>query len=76
MPRDGLSFWWTYDVPHGLPWDFTTTGFNSMVPGLEKAYGPNKRLGIRAIPKTGGDVNVDSNGVIEMNGDIHMELLI
>lgn len=56
--------------------EFTTTGFNKYIPGLEKVYGENQRLAIRAIPMTGGDIDVNSNGVIEMNGDVHMNLLI
>jgi hypothetical protein len=54
----------------------TTTTWNTYVPGLVKAYGPNQKLGVRAIPMRGGDIDVSSTGEIEFHGDVHMQLMI
>lgn len=78
MPRDRLANWMTYDAPRGLGYyvDFTTDDFGKYIPGLVERYGSGEKVAIRTIPMTGGNVDVNSDGIVMLNSDVHVQLLI
>jgi hypothetical protein len=66
--------WMTYDTPRSLGHyvNFTTDDFGKYIPGLVDRYGSGEKVAIRAIPMTGGNVDVNADGIVELNSDIHL----
>ena len=76
MPREAFAFWTTYDLNHHLPWEMTTTGFNALLPGFEKAYGRERKIGIRARPVRAGDIDFSSEGWVKLTTDVNIDIML
>ena len=71
LPHHGVAYWVTHDAnPLNRTVEMTTTGLNTLLPGFEKAYGANQKVGVQFQPVRAGNFDVKSDGLLKFDMDI------